>query len=192
MPSDQLRTNRHPTSTTPSLPHDSRTCHVLLRRAEWTRSKCRYRAPTWRNVAMSVETATDQCPWPRLRYRLLRGLRPCSQDLRGKKHAAPKCSRGSRERNDQSDPPVSPARLCWIHAAHDNRPTPCVGLLEPGSYRKDWAGPAERRDGRRFVPGVPPFPRRQSPQSFRPDAWSLPANNRELSREGVRSARNRL
>ena len=124
-----------------------------------------------------------ECPWPRLRYRLLRGWRPCSQDLREKKHAAPKCSRGSRERNDQSDLPISQACLLSIHAAHDSMPTPCVCLLEPVSDRKDWAGPAERTDGRRSVPCAPPFPTRQSPQSFRPDARSLPANNRELSRE---------
>src|SRR5579864_356574 len=69
----QLQTTRRPTSTTPSSPRDSRTCRALLHLVEWTRSKCRYRAPTWRNVAMSVETEPDEGPWSLLRYRLLRG-----------------------------------------------------------------------------------------------------------------------
>src|ERR1019366_6407834 len=84
MPSDQLRTNRHPTATTPSSPHSSRTCHALLLRAEWMPSKYKCRVPRWHSVATSVETETDECPWPLRRYRLLRGLRPCSQDLREK------------------------------------------------------------------------------------------------------------
>src|ERR1035441_4468591 len=181
-----------PTWTTPSSPHGSRTCHALRHQAEWMRNKCRYRVPTWRNVPVSVETETDECPRRPLHYRRARGRRPCSQGLREKRSAAPKRIRGSRERSVQSDSPVFQACLLWIHSAHDNKPKPCVCRLEPVSHQTDWAGPAEQTDDRRAVPFAPPFPKQQSPQRFRPDAPSLPASNRKLSREWGSSAHNPL
>ncbi len=123
--------------TAPFSPHDSHTCHALLRPAEWTLSKYRYRAPTWRNGAKSVETATDECPWLLHRYRLPPGWRPCSQDRRERRHDAPECSRGNPEQSAQFDPPVLPACLLGTRSAHDSKPRPCVCRLEPASYRKD-------------------------------------------------------
>src|ERR1700733_3402252 len=125
------------TSTTPSSRHCTRTCRAPHRQAEWTTSKCKHPAPTWRNVAQSVETKTDECPSRRLRCRRRPNSRPYSLNLPEKKRVALKRSPESRVRIAQSDFPVFRACRMWNHSAHDNKPRPCASPLEPVNCRTD-------------------------------------------------------
>ena len=102
----RIQTSRQTTWTGPFSLHDSHTCHALRHPEESTLSKCRHRAPTWRNGAKSVETVTDECPSLPHRHRLPPGWRPCSQDLQAKRHDARECSHGIPGRNAQFVPPV--------------------------------------------------------------------------------------
>ena len=116
------------------------------------RSKYRYLARMCRNVAMLGETKTDEYPGRRHRCRLPQDSRPCSPDLPEKRHAAPKCTRETRERNAQSDSPVSRACLLWSRLAHGNKPKLYVCPQELASCRTDSVGPAEQMDDRASCP----------------------------------------
>src|SRR5579872_1303371 len=146
------------------------------------RSKCKCREPTWRSVPRLVEKVSGECPSRHLRCRRRPGSHPYFQDLREKKHAAPKRIRENLGQSVQSDLPIFQACSPVIRLERDNKPTPFAYPREPVSCRTEWAEPAGQTDDRRAAPCALLLPTRQSRRSFHPNALSRRGRIQERAR----------